>query len=334
MQAIATALRIPRILQTLLSWAAIRRLLLINTWAYLAIITAHSIWGVNFVVAKLTLAEIPPMSLAFMRFVLAISLLSPFLLTTKKPVKIKKEDLPRLAVIGVLMVTLNIAFFYAGLVRTTISSAATLTMTIPIISVLGGWWFLKEKIYTLNLIGITIGFLGSLLVIGLPSLFLGNHLSSQVLIGNFLIVLASICWVIGATISKKMLGKYSTLTVTAVIFLVGVLSFVVPAVNEFLQHPGWPGQVTIVGILGLLFISIASSICAYFLFEWGLSKLGVIKADLFQYIEPILATILGVLILNEQLKLPSILGIILIALGVYWSTWARPHHKHHKAHRT
>lgn len=334
MQAITAALKIPKVLHIPLNWASLKTILLTQTWAYLAIITAHSIWGINFVVAKLTLVEIPPMSLAFTRFVLAILLLSPFLLTAKKPTKIKKEDLPKLAAIGALMVTLNIAFFYAGLARTTVTQAATLTMTIPIISVLGGWWFFREKIYTLNLIGIGIGFIGSLFVIGLPSLFIGNQISSQNMIGNFFIVLASICWVIGATISKGMLEKYSTLTITAVAFLVGVISFVIPAANELLLQPSWPGQLTIVGVLGLLFISIASSICAYFLFEWGLGKLGVVKADLFQYIEPILATLLGVLILHEQLKLPSVLGIILIALGVYWSTWARPHHKHHKAHRT
>ena len=82
-----------------------------SSWPYLAIILAHFIWGANFVVAKLTLQEIPPMSLSFLRFVLAILLLTPFLLTAKEKIKIHKKDLPILFTIGLLMVTFNIAFF-------------------------------------------------------------------------------------------------------------------------------------------------------------------------------------------------------------------------------
>ncbi|MDO8498754.1 MAG: EamA family transporter [bacterium] len=304
-----------------------------KSWPYTAIIIAHLIWGANFVVAKLTLQEFPPMSLAFLRFLLATVLLLPFVLIERDKMKVDREDLPALFSIGALMVTLNIAFFYAGLARTTATSASILTMIIPVLSILLSWIFLKEKIFTVNLIGIGTGLLGTVLIIGFPLLILGEQLSPQVLIGNFLIILASIVWVIGAIISKKMLQKYSTLTITAIIFLVGVLTFAIPAVNEYIQNPLWINQVTPVGIFGLLFIAILSSVSAYFLFEWGLGRLGVIKADIFQYIEPIIATALAVVVLGEKLQTSFLIGASFIALGVYWSTLAKVHHSHHKAHR-
>lgn len=304
-----------------------------KTWPYAAIIIAHLIWGVNFVVAKLTIQEFPPMSLAFLRFSLALLLLSPFLLIEKKKDKIDKKDLPWLFATGALMVTLNIAFFYTGLAHTTVTSASVLTMVIPLFSVLLGWGILKEKIYTVNLVGIVTGFLGAVLVIGLPAFISGQVLPAPVIMGDIMIILASIVWVIGATISRRMLKKYSSLTVTSIIFLVGVLTFFIPAVNEFLQNPNWPSQVTLLGVFGLLFITIAASISAYFLFEWGLSKIGVIQADLFHYIEPPIAVVLAVLILNEQLQFSFVIGGLLIALGVYWSTLLKAHHIHHKAHR-
>lgn len=304
-----------------------------KTWPYAAIILAHTIWGVNFIVAKLTLQEFPPMSLAFLRFAIATLLLAPFLIAEGKNFKIEKEDLPKLLGVGLLMVTLNIGFFYAGLERTTVISASVLTLTIPVASILAGWWFLKEKIYTVNLSGIILGILGAVLIIGLPILNSGDDLA-QVLIGNFLIILASISWVAGAIISKDLLKKYSTLTVTAVIFFVGMISFLIPAASEYLKNPGWTAQVTYLGIFGLLYIAIASSISAYFLFEWGLHRLGVTRADMFQYLEPVIAAALGVLILNEQVRLPLIIGILLIASGAYLSTLVKIEHKHHKAHRT
>lgn len=302
-------------------------------YAFIAIIAAHLIWGANFIVAKLALAEIPPMSLAFARFAFSLILLLPFILLKKNSQKIKVADLPRLILTGVLMVTLNIAFFYEGLEKTGATTASILTMIIPLISVLGGWWFLKEPIYTINLAGIILGFLGASAVLGLPFLFLGRPLNPANLVGNVLIILASISWVGGALISKKLLNRYSTLTLTAVIFLVGALTFLLPAAQEYLQNPTWIFQVSQLGILGFLYITFLSSISAYFLFEWGLGKVGVSKADLFQYLEPLVASFLAVMVLNEKLGPSFWAGFILVAIGVYLSTLAKDFHKHHKAHR-
>lgn len=325
------ALKIFKPIQAQLIHLGIAKRVLIKSWPYLAIITAHFIWGINFIAVKFSLQEFPPMSLAFLRFFIALILLLPFLLSEKR--KIAKSDLPVLIGIGLLMVTLNIGFFYEGLKRTTVITASVLTLTVPILSVLGGWWFLKEKVYVVNLAGIFLGFLGTILVVGLPFIILGIQPTTDAMLGNFLIILASISWVAGAILSKRILQKYSTLILTTVIFAVGAVTFVVPALTEYLQNPTWYQHVTVLGISGLIFITLASSICAYFLFEWGLSKLGVIKADLFQYIEPVVATTLGVLILSEQLRFSFIIGGVLIALGVYWATLGKDQHRHHKAHR-
>ncbi|KKS13343.1 MAG: DMT(Drug/metabolite transporter) superfamily permease [Candidatus Daviesbacteria bacterium GW2011_GWB1_41_5] len=303
-----------------------------KSWPYVAIILAHIIWGLNFLVAKLTLAEFPPMTLAFLRFFLATLLLVPFLLAEKK-IKIEKVDLPKLICVGILMASLNIAFFYMGLSRTTVIDASVLTMVIPIISVLGGWVILREKVYSANLIGIILGLGGTIAVIGIPLLFLGVQISASMMLGNFLIILASVSWVSGAILSKTICKKYSTLIITTAIFLTGAVTFLIPALLEYLQNPGWISQVTYLGIFGLVFITIGASICSYFLFEWGLARVGVIKADLFQYIEPAVAVTLGVLILNEQLRFSFIIGGLLIAIGVYWSTLLKKDHKHHRAHR-
>lgn len=304
-----------------------------TTWPYIAVFVAHFLWGINFLVAKLTLQEIPLMSLAFLRFTLAVIFILPFLLTDKSSLKVDKEDIPRLIIIGALMVSLNIGLFFAGLERTTITSAAVLTMTTPIFSILLAWWFLKEKVYLKNLGGIALGLIGALLVIDLPSFFSGNTLSSQNMIGNILIALASMCWVVGAILSKKMLKKYSTLTITFVMFLVGSATFLIPAVNEYLQNPGWVYQITPVGISGILFMTLCSSISAFFLFEWGMSRIGVTRANFFQYFEPFVAGSLGILVLGEKAGIMFLVGGILIAIGAYFSTHRQEAHKHSPAHR-
>lgn len=308
-------------------------LLLGKSWPFLAITIAHFIWGANFVVAKLALEEFPLMSLAFLRFVLAIVFLLPFLIAAGPKNKLQREDLPKLFAIGVLMVGLNIAFFYAGLIRTTAINASALTMTVPILTVLGAWIFLREKVYVVNIIGVLAGLLGTLVILGIPLLLLGTSFDPETTLGNILIILASVAWVVGALISKDVLQRYSTLTVTAVIFIVGIILFALPAVSEYIQDPEWINKVTYLGVLGLLYVSILSSVSAYFLFEWSVKKIGVVKSDLFQYLEPVVAILLAVLVLGEQPRFSLLIGIVLVGLGVYWGTLGRDHHKAHKSHR-
>jgi drug/metabolite transporter (DMT)-like permease len=300
---------------------------------YLALIIAHLIWGGNVVVAKITLQEFPPMTLALLRFAFASLLLAPFFLAETKKVKIDRKDLPKLVAIGVLIITLNITFFFEGIRRTTAIDASILSLSVPMLSVLFGWWFLKEKVYLVNIGGIGLGLIGALIILGLPNLFTGS-IAPEKLSGNILILLSSTVWVIGAVLSSKILTKYSSLVVTAVAFLVGTVTFFIPAALEYIQNPGWVSQITTLGILGLAYMTLLSSISAFFLMEWGLSKTSLITADFFKYIEPLVVTALAVTILAEKPSGQFWIGAGLIAIGAYLGTLAKEaHHRHHKAHR-
>lgn len=301
---------------------------------YIALVAAHIIWGANFVVAKVTLEEFPPYSLAFLRFAFACLLLAPFVWAQRKKTKIELQDLPKLLAIGVFIITLNIAFFFEGIIRTTAISASALTLVIPMLSVLSGWLFLKEKIFLVNILGVGAGLIGALIIIGLPQILTGNF-SESMIFGNVLVFLASVSFVVGAIFSQQILKKYPTLIVTAIAFLTGTITFLIPALNEYIQNPAWTANVTILGIFGLSYMTLLSSISAYFLFEWGLGRIGITQADLFQYIEPFVAASLAVTLLGERISTSFLIGALLIALGVNFGTFAKErHHRHHKAHRT
>lgn len=303
---------------------------------YLAIIAAHAIWGGNYVFAKITLEEIPVMSLGFLRYGLASLLIIPFLLSLEgKDKKIRIDHLPKLVFGALLIACINIAFFYMGLKRTTAIDASVLELSIPVISVIAGWWFLKEKIYSANLVGIIISLLGALSVIGIPLLFFGNFSSKQ-LSGNLLILASSISFVIGSMIFKSMLKTYKPVVLTAVTFLIATVAFALPAFMEYLQNPGWILKVSILGIFGLIYITVLSSICAYFLLLWGLNRIPLSHANMIQYLEPAIAATLAVPLLGERISFSFIIGTCLIILGVYWGTLGKDEHHHirHKHHRS
>ena len=303
---------------------------------YLALFVAHLIWGANFVVAKITLEEIPTMSLGFLRFGLACLLMIPFLATFEgNDKKIKVSHLPMLIFGGLLIVTFNIALFYEGLMRTTAINASVISLSVPIFSVLAGWMFLKEKLYVVNFLGIIFGLLGALVILGLP-VILSSNFSAVSFMGNMLILLCSLSFVWGSIIFKKMFKYYPPIIITSFVFLVGAVSFLVPAVLEYIKDPTWTSQISILGVLGLLYITILSSVSAYFLMTWGLSKVDLNKASLIQYIEPAIAATLAIPLLGERISYSFIIGTCLVVLGVYWGTMGKSHHHihHHRHHRS
>src|SRR5579884_383830 len=180
---------------------------------YIAIIAAHIIWGANFVVAKIALQEFPVNALGFLRFALACLFIAPFLLVEKSPQKIKVSSLPKLVLVGLTLITFNIVLFYEGIIRISAIDSSVLTMLTPLISVLAGWWFLREKIYAVNLVGIIVGFVGTLVISGLPMLLLGG-LTPGVVVGVVLTVLSDISYVAGAIMSKQLFKSYSPSFVT------------------------------------------------------------------------------------------------------------------------
>lgn len=297
---------------------------------YLALLIAHLIWGVNFLVAKVTLQDFPPSSLAFFRFALALVLLLPFFYLQKPNIKIDKKDLPKLIGIGILIISLNISLFFAGIARSSVINASVLTLSIPIFSVLIGWIFLKEKIYLINLAGTLTCLIGALIILRVPQIFIGSY-SPDELLGNIFILLASMSWVGGSVLSKEMLKKYPSLVVTGIAFLVGVITFFVPTIREYLQNPTWVLNISMLSLFGLAYMAVLSSVSAYFLFEWGLNKTSVAQANLLQYIEPFIAAVLGVSLLGEHLTIPFLTGSALVLAGVYLGTLAKSHHIHFRS---
>lgn len=310
---------------------------------YLALLLAHVIWGANFVISKVALQEIPVMSLGFLRFGLACLLIAPFLIPLEsKHKKIRLEHIPKLFLISMLLVTFNITLFYFGLKETTAINASAISLSVPIISLLIGWWFLRERIFFINLMGILLGLSGGLIILGVPLVFIVPNQSALPAsfnginyFGNYLILGSAICSVFGMILSKQMLKIYSPLVLTATVFLFGALAFFIPAVFEYLKNPGWVNQVSVLGILGLIYIVVLSSICAYFLLIWGLTKVDVTHANLFQNIEPAIAATLAIPLLGERISFSFIIATCLIVLGVYWATLGKPehHHTHLKHHR-
>lgn len=289
-------------------------------FAILALISASIIWGLTSPIMKQTLNFVPLFSLAFIRFATASFLLFPLVYNK---LKIDKKDISILVFSAFSGVTFNIAFYFLGLTLTSALNAGIIVAALPIFTLLFAAFFLKEKITKGLILGSIIGIVGIAIIIGHDAFKNGFTLSP---LGDFIIIISMLSFVIYEMFSKKLFKKYNPLTITYYTFLIGALSFFPAFFYEFNNNPLWNVSFPKVAIFGILYGIIFSSLIAYSFWQWGLSKIDASRAGFFFYLDPIAGVLGAVILLSEKITQPFILGAILIFLGLFFSEGRLPYH--------
>lgn len=281
----------------------------------LALVIANVIWGFASPIFKWSLVNIPPYTLAFLRFFLGTILLGFYLLLTKQLIipSIKKHDWWLIIWYALTAITLNIIFFFLGLQRTLSINAPIIASAQPIIIFLIAPFLLKETVTRKKAFGMGIGTVGILVIILEPILL---HGVGGTFVGNFFILLATIAAVAGTLIGRVIMPKYNPIVLTFLAFIIGTLTFIPFALYEYIGNPLLYSTIDMQGIIGIAFGAIFSSAIAYTLFCYGLAHIPASEASIFTYIDPIAGTTLSYFMLHEPITVPFILGAVLIFGGI------------------
>jgi len=294
--------------------------------AFAALALAVIFWGLNVAIMKLTLESIPPFTLATIRFGIAALIVLPFV---AKELKIEKKDIPLMFATGFIGITIHIAAFFYGIRETSALNAGLIIGTTPIFTFLFAHIFLKEKLHKNILLAAFLGTVG-IAVISASDIINGSgfHFSFN---GDLLIIISMLTFVSYEIISKKLFKKYKPLTVTFYSFLIGTLTFLPFAAFEASQTGiTYLTYLPTQAIIGVIYGILISSLAAYSLWEWGLSKVQTARVGFFLYLDPIAAILGAVIILGEKITPTFIFGATLIASGVLLS---QVHKKHIHTHR-
>jgi len=280
----------------------------------LALIIANIIWGFASPIFKWSLTNITPFTLAFLRFFIA-AILFAILLRKKLSLPIHdKKDLKLLIIHALTGITANITFFFLGLQLTLAINVPVIASSQPIMVFLFAYFFLKEKFKFNKVLGMMIGTVGILAIVLEPIYY--NGIDGNAL-GNFLIILATICGAIGMVTGRTIFQKYDPLVLMFWAFVIGAISFLPPAIAENIQHPTLFSSLDIRGIVGIIFGSVFSSAIAYGLYAYGLAKISASEASLFTYIDPIAGSILAYFMLHEPITIPFLIGALFIFAGIF-----------------
>ncbi|MBI4100394.1 DMT family transporter [Candidatus Microgenomates bacterium] len=279
--------------------------------AIIALVIAALIWGAAVPIFKWSLGNIPPFSLAFLRFFLAAFLIFPL---AKNHLKISSKDIDRIVLISLLGITLNISFFFQALRYTTALNAAVLLTTAPILTLFTAHIFLKERLRPILILSLSLAVLGMIVLIINP--IRENGIDSH-LLGNFLMLLAVLSWVGYEITAKKLFVSYPAITIVFYSFLIGAFSFFPGFYAEYIMSPEWVLDLDIKGIVGIAYGAFFSSTIAYLAWDFGLSKLPASEVSLFSSLQPLAAAVIALPLLGEKITFPFLIGAFLILTGVF-----------------
>lgn len=281
--------------------------------ATLALILANVIWGAASPLFKWSLENIPPFTLAFLRFSLASFLLLPFI--SKDIFRLKRTDMPQIILFALSGITINITFFFWGLKLAPSVNAAFISTTQPLILLLLGAFLLQEKVEPHEVFGTIVSFTGVLLIILIPLMTSGLQ-GETVVLGNLFFVLATLGAVGQAYFGKKLFATNKSLPITFWSFTIGAFTFLPFFLWEQTTNPSWVMELGTPGIVGIFYGAIFSSALAYSFYDWGLSKIEASETGIFSYLMPITSVLVAILFFGEKLSRQFGIAAFLIILGI------------------
>lgn len=259
---------------------------------------------------KIGLKEIPPMSYSFLRFLIALLVILPLFFKNKFTFK---------SILGIipfsLLGTLNIILFVLGVRYTTAVASQLLYLSVPVMVSIFSFFIFKEKINTTKFFGILLGLSGAL--------FLVFQKSSQDfslidnLLGNALIWLATISYVLYVIFSKKIQKIHSPVQITTSFCLTTVAVTLFFSIFEIATAVNWWNHVSIFSLTSLIYVGFLGTASYYLLQQYAVKHSNSLVSSMTLYIQPVFTYMWSSLLLGEVLTGNLLLAAAMIFIGAY-----------------
>lgn len=260
---------------------------------------------------KLGLADLPPLTFAGIRFVIACTILFSLILARRVRLPRTRRDWILLAVTGVLAFSLNYGLLFWGEQHISSGLAALLQATIPAFGLVIAHFYLPgERLTTARIVGVMLGVAGVAIVFS-------NQLEvagPRALAGSAALVLSSF-FVAYSNVLVKSRGKHldpAVLAAGQMLFGLIPLLLIGITLEGNPVHFHWTGR----AVISLLYLAVVGSVVAFLLYYWLMRNMDVTKTMLIALVTPVVAVILGMLVLNEELGWRTIVGGVTIMSGI------------------
>lgn len=278
------------------------------------ILIAGFISGSMSALTKIALTGTSPVLFTVLRFSLAALTLVPIFYFSKE--KITFAGLKN-AVLVSLLAAANVFLYIFGLSRTTASIAPMLYGATPLIAGIFSYFLLRERLEKQKLLGITIGFIGVVVIILLPLFESGNKFSGD-LIGHLLVFGAVISFSLYTVLSKKLMKHHTPLSLTLIFFLVTLILGSVTLPMQFTSSASTAFSPAV--LVSIAFVGIIGTGIYYLLYQKAIHKATPVLASMILYLQPIFSIVWAALLLSEKITAGFIIGSILTFIGIALTT--------------
>jgi drug/metabolite transporter (DMT)-like permease len=253
-------------------------------------------------VAKVVVLQIDAFTLTLVRSLIATVGMVVVLQGAGGRLGIQRKDLPLILFLAFLAVPVNQFLFLVGIRYTTASNAALLYATTPILVVLFSRWLLRERLTRQRIAGVLLGFVGVTIVI----FERGIDASIDNLAGNLIIYCAVLAWGLYTVLGKRLISTYGPIRSTSLTLIVGTILFLPVGIWSAAQFPyerlGWESWAQI------FYLGLITSVVAYLLWYYALSRAEAGKVAVFTNLQPLLTTVLAVLLLHQEVTVAFVVG--------------------------
>ena len=281
---------------------------------YFFALGATAIWSGNFIIARGLNESIPPISLAFWRWVVAVVVFLPFAL---KPLIIEwdilKENIPYLSITSLLGITIfNTLIYFAGHTTTAIN-LSLISITFPVFIVILSRIFFRELLTVNKGIGIILVATGVVLLItkGSPSKLLNISFA----IGDVWMLVAAITFAIYSILLKRKPKELSIWAFQLSTFILGLIFLFPFYIWEYVTVP--PVEFDAKTVFAILYVGIFASLSAFVLWNKAIVTVGPSKAGMIYYTLPLFSGLLAYIFLKEDISIIHFYSVLLIVSGIF-----------------
>lgn len=288
-----------------------------TTLGFLAALAATVIYGLNHTIAKNVMpVYISPFGFILLR-VLGATILFWIASIFVKHERIERKDWPRLIACSFLGMVINMLAFFKGLeLSTPVNSSVIITIS-PIIVFIFSAILLREKIKLIRSAGILFGFVGALILV-LYTAKTGLN-APNIPLGNILFIVNSFAYGLYLVLVKPLIEKYNVINLLKWLFLLAIFMNFPVTIGEF-SSVDWINLPTKEAILPMVFVVVGTTFCTYLFNAYALRTLSPSTVSSFIYLQPIVGIIYAVSTKSDSLSLVSVIGMILIFIGIYLVT--------------
>lgn len=280
---------------------------------FLACASAGALWGTGFFFGKIALREVSVGHMVLYRFLFAA--LPMLLLVKGRGQKWTAGEWRLMLLAAFFGVPLQFLVQFKGLSLTSLSHAALMIGTLPVILAAAAAIFLKERLDAVGWTALIASTTGACMIA------LGGHDASGTssLLGDSLIVLSvviALVWLLG---NKRLLLRHSALEVSARSLVLGTIMLLVWVPLQYGMPP--VHGISVKAWLALAASGVLCTAATNLLWNWGMTQVPASQGGIFINLEPVIGSVLGVTLLHEHLGLIAWLGgSLIVGAAVVLST--------------